>query len=343
MQKIFQSIINSLTLGLPVVRASIMHSTGSTPRSSGAMMSIDSKGIALGTIGGGLVEKQVTDLAHEVLASKTSTIVDFDLTNTDAASAGMICGGKLSVLMDYLEATAHNITLFNNALHFYNSGINFSFTTEHSAQGTVLSRNVIAQQNLACLPEIPEQIAKMAASEHEKENSGALLFTEPVLAPTTLHFIGAGHVAQATARIAALTGFSIKVTDDRDDFVNADRFPDAREVNVLPSLSQDIPIAENTSDYLIIMTRGHLHDKNVLAQALSSSAPYIGMIGSKKKRAATYATLMKEGFTQEAFDRVHCPIGLSIGAETPEEIAISILAELVAHRAKKTAEFLSNK
>lgn len=330
MQKILQSIINSLELGIPIVRASIMHSTGSTPRSSGAMMLIDSKGNAQGTIGGGLVEKQVTDHAADVFNSGTSTIVHFDLTNTDAASAGMICGGKLSVFMDYLEPTAHNITLFTNALHLYNTGINFSLSTEHTAQGTVLSRDVISQRASVSIHELPAQNTK---------NSASTLLTESVMPPTTLHFIGAGHVAQATARIAALTGFLVKVTDDREEFANSTRFPDAHEIHVVPSLSQNLPIASDTSDYLIIMTRGHLHDKTVLAQALTCSAPYIGMIGSKKKRTATYAALVKEGFTEESLERVHCPIGISIGAETPEEIAISIIAELVAHKASTAGAF----
>ena len=328
MQNILQTIINSLELGLPIVRASIMDSTGSTPRSSGAMMIIDSKGTAQGTIGGGLVEKQVTDRAADVFNSGRSAIVHFDLTNTDAAREGMICGGKLSVFMDYLEPTAHNITLFTNALRLYTTGRNFFLTTKHNGQGEVLSRYVTSRHTTKMASGANDQAAKQTTST---------LLTESVIAPTTLHFIGAGHVAQATARIAALTGFSIKVTDDREEFANSARFPDADEIHVVPTLSHHLPIAADTSDYLIIMTRGHLHDKEVLAQALSCSAPYIGMIGSKKKRTATYAALMKKGFEEEAFERVHCPIGISIGAETPEEIAISIIAELVAHKAKNAA------
>ncbi|WP_074217343.1 XdhC family aldehyde oxidoreductase maturation factor [Halodesulfovibrio marinisediminis] len=334
MQHLFQSIINSLELGSPVVRASIMHSTGSTPRSSGAMMIIHSKGTTQGTIGGGLVEKQVTDHAPAIYNSQKSTVIDFDLTNTDAASAGMICGGKLSVFMDYLEPTAHNITLFTNALHLYNSGRNFSFTTERNAQGEVLSRDVSPRLNSAC----SKQNMQQSPPQHVIQRPASTFLTESIVAPTTLHFIGAGHVAQATARIAALSGFTVKVTDDRKEFANSERFPDASEIHVLPSLSQNLPIDPNTSDYLIIMTRGHLHDKDVLAQALSCSSPYIGMIGSKKKRAATYAALMKKGFSKEALERVHCPIGVSISAETPEEIAISILAEVIAHKAEKARE-----
>jgi xanthine dehydrogenase accessory factor len=164
---------------------------------------------------------------------------------------------------------------------------------------------------------------------------GGFLVLDPVERIRTVHIFGAGHVAQPTAQLANLVGFRVWVADDREGYANCERFPDAYEIRVLDSFEKSMPdVALDQNDYLIILTRGHLHDKKVLAQALRTRAGYIGMIGSHKKRNAIYGVLLKEGFTQADIDRVHSPIGLSIGAETPEEIAVSIVAELIAVSAK---------
>jgi xanthine dehydrogenase accessory factor len=134
--------------------------------------------------------------------------------------------------------------------------------------------------------------------------------------------------------MAAMVGFRISVCDDRQEFANRERFPEAHQIRILENFAQAFAgLAIGREDFVIILTRGHLHDKTVLAQALRTEAGYIGMIGSRKKRDAIYAALLKEGFDPADIDRVHSPIGLAIGAETPEEIAVSILAELIFVRA----------
>jgi xanthine dehydrogenase accessory factor len=123
------------------------------------------------------------------------------------------------------------------------------------------------------------------------------------------------------------------VIDDRQEFADIKNFPDAKEVHKFPfeGVMERLPVDE--SSYLVIVTRGHVHDKDVLAQALKTDARYIGMIGSTRKRNIIYEKLIEEGFTKEELNRVHSPIGLEIGAETPEEIAVSIVAELIMIRA----------
>lgn len=148
-----------------------------------------------------------------------------------------------------------------------------------------------------------------------------------------LVLFGAGHVAQPTAQLGVMMGFAVTVVDDRDEFANVSRFPNCRVI-VCPSYDNAFDgIHINEQSYIAIMTRGHLHDGTVLKQALQTPARYIGMIGSSRKRDALYAELRKDGVTDEAISRCHCPIGLTIKAQSPEEIAVSIMAELILCRA----------
>lgn len=166
------------------------------------------------------------------------------------------------------------------------------------------------------------------------EVSGKRLLVEPFYAPDAVYLFGAGHVARHTASLAANVGFRTVVLDDRAELANADRFPAADEVHVLPSFHEPMQrVAIDGRSYVVIVTRGHSHDKTVLSHALRTKACYIGMIGSRRKRDSIYRLLLEEGFQQRDIDRVHCPIGLSIGAETPEEIAVSIVGELIQVRA----------
>jgi xanthine dehydrogenase accessory factor len=159
------------------------------------------------------------------------------------------------------------------------------------------------------------------------------LLVEPLGMPGTLFLFGGGHVSQKLAPLADTLDFRIVVIDDRSEFANPARFPQASEFVIPASFEQSLQDCSVDADsYLVIVTRGHLHDKTVLAQALRTPAAYIGMIGSIRKRNAVYDELRAEGFTDEDFKRVHSPIGLKIGAESPEEIAVSIAAELIQVR-----------
>jgi xanthine dehydrogenase accessory factor len=164
----------------------------------------------------------------------------------------------------------------------------------------------------------------------------ALVVVEPSVRFTTAYLFGAGHVAQPTAHLAAMVGFQVWVLDDRKDYVNPERFPEAHRVRLLDSFERAFTDLAITSDsYVIIFTHGHLHDKIVLAQALATDAGYIGMIASRRKRNTIYDALRAEGVHQTQIDRVHSPIGLAIGAETPEEIAVSIVAEMILQRSQR--------
>ncbi|HEV2206946.1 MAG TPA: XdhC/CoxI family protein [Candidatus Acidoferrales bacterium] len=157
------------------------------------------------------------------------------------------------------------------------------------------------------------------------------VFVEPILPQPTLYIFGAGHVSLAVSRIAGEAGFAVAVIDDRESFANVERFPMASEVHTSYADSFE-KIHPNSSSYLLIVTRGHKDDMRVLAWAVNTDARYIGMIGSKRKVLSVYKALEKEGYAPEKFERVHAPVGLDIGALSPEEIAVSIVAELIAVR-----------
>ena len=157
------------------------------------------------------------------------------------------------------------------------------------------------------------------------------IFLEPILPQPILYLFGGGHVSTAVAKAAQAVGFGIGVVDDREAFANAQRFPMAQEIYTSYEEAFE-KIRPGTSSYLVIVTRGHKEDMRVLAWAVRTSARYVGMIGSRRKVLSVYKALEKEGYTPEEFERVYAPMGLDIGALSPEEIAVSIVAELVAVR-----------
>ncbi len=157
------------------------------------------------------------------------------------------------------------------------------------------------------------------------------IFVEPILPQPIVYVFGAGHVSMAMAKAASSAGFAIGVVDDREAFANLQRFPMAQDV--FTSYDQAFEkIQPNASTYLVIVTRGHKEDMRVLAWAVRTQARYVGMIGSKRKVLSVYKALEQEGYRPEEFERVYAPMGLEIGALSPEEIAISIVAELIAVR-----------
>ena len=167
------------------------------------------------------------------------------------------------------------------------------------------------------------------------------VFIEPVLPPALLYIFGAGHVAFNLYKIAQIAGFDVVVVDDRDSYANRERFPDAREV-----IADDFDVAlahmhVPESAYIVIVTRGHRDDMRVLRWAVNANARYLGMIGSQRKTIAIYKELEKEGVPAEKFANVHAPVGLEIGAVTPEEIAVAIVAEMIAIRRHTTPNVAS--
>lgn len=163
------------------------------------------------------------------------------------------------------------------------------------------------------------------------------IYVEPLVAAPMLYIFGAGHTGRATYQIARPAGFDVVVVDERAAFANRQSFPDAKQIIVADIDSAIAQINPSASAYILILTPSHLSDSKVLQWAMGTDAHYIGMIGSKRKVTGIFHKLQKEGFGAEQFKHVHAPVGLNIGAQTPEEIAISILAEMVACRRRCSA------
>jgi len=328
---------NWLAEGNPVAAATIVTHEGSTPRSAGSKMIVRRDGTMFGTVGGGLVEAQVLKAASRVLDDGVRGIMDFDLTGELAAGADMICGGKLRVFLERIEQGLEG-ELYSELLRRVERGERCLLAVPVDGG----SRTLVPPDGPSLGAELPGALLESARSAGKNVHAPVVFtatydrwFLEPWTGPSPLYIAGAGHVSRPTAQIAALAGFRVTVLDDRPEFANVERFPQAHEIRTrgLKSCLEGLPIGPDAS--LVIVTRGHIHDADVLAQALRTSAGYIGMIGSRRKRDAVYQRLREQGFGDADFARVHCPVGLDIGAETPEEIAVSIVAELIQNRASR--------
>jgi len=188
---------------------------------------------------------------------------------------------------------------------------------------------------LAKMDQILDSKQPLILEVQDDDGRKVSVFVEPVVSSPALYVFGAGHVSRQIVPLAAGVDFQVVVIDDREEFADVKYFPDASDMHQCPFEGVMDRLLVNESSFLVIVTRGHMHDKTVLAQALKTRARYIGMIGSSRKRKIVYEKLMEEGFTEQDLLRVHSPIGLEIGAETPAEIAVSIVAELIQVRAGK--------
>jgi xanthine dehydrogenase accessory factor len=350
MKRIERDILELLGRGEDLVLATILTNQGSTPRSMGAQMVMGAEGRLLGTIGGGRVEADVIEAAREVRENKGATIRDYDLAGHAAADMDLICGGSLSVLIEHLAVTPAAKARYEAVVEALEAGsrvLSVTLLPETNSSGP-LKRFAIRQDgSVAGDTEAGDLVADRIASSFAQRSStdivnleGGRYLVEPVCGRGTVFIFGAGHVSLELARLTSHIEFRTVVLDDRSEFANRDRFPMADEVHVSAGFDRALQaLSIGPDSYLVIVTRGHSHDKAVLAQALRTSAGYIGMIGSRRKRGEIYAALLKEGFSRESLERVHCPIGLEIGAQTPEEIAVSITAELIKRRAEIHSPF----
>jgi len=331
--------------GQPVAVATILSREGSGPRTAGSKMVIAPSGKFVGTIGGGKFEADVLTAAHAALTENQPQKMFFDLTSDDAAGMDMICGGTMTVLVDVLKPVPDELAVFDAWKRTQEKPV-------AAVLATVMTTNTTgAMQTARCLVYANGQtvgswpfssallkrltkIAEKGGAARLIDAENAQILVEPTAEPVTLLIFGAGHVSIATARMADEVDFRVVVVDDREEWANRQRFAEAEDVVVVDDFTSAMAgFAVDKNTYVVIVTRGHSHDKTVLAQALGTEAGYIGMIGSRRKRNAIYAALKQKGTSDEALARVHCPIGLNIGAETPGEIAVSIIAELIAHRA----------
>ncbi len=334
MRQILDELVARLQTEQAVVIAGIVRAGGSVPRTSGARMLVAEDGQFYGSVGGGVVEGACLARAREMFREKEPFyMLEYDLHSSTAADAGMICGGEVTVLLQRIDAGSLELfTRLQQAYYNRKKPAILTFLTEGKPpQMTSLhdDRTGFVDEELR-----RTLLAKLGREPFVTRVKETELLVEPLCHPGVVHLVGAGHVAEATAHLAAYAGFEVVVMDDREEFANRKRFPEATEIKKLPTFDGCITDM-GPDDYVVIVTRGHLYDREVLAQALATDAGYIGMIGSRKKRQAIYDSLLKEGTSKEDLERVYSPIGLAIGADTPREIGFSIVSEMIQVRAGK--------
>jgi xanthine dehydrogenase accessory factor len=345
MNMIAQTACELIDKGESFVLATIVSHAGSTPRTSGSKMIVTADGRGIGTIGGGLLEAGAMARAAELIRLGQSAMLPFDLSHDTVDSGAMICGGRANVLLGLVSPTPRNRIIFEQWCQMRVERQKGSLLTvligpENEPGDAVHCLFTTAGGMVGDLPLPEKQRKKVLATAADSSVvqtlafDGAFVVVEPTQQMCMAYLFGAGHVAQSTAAIAAMVEFRVSVTDDREAYANRQRFGHVSEIRVIERFDDAFSgLSVGEDDFIVILTRGHLHDKTVLAQALRTGAGYIGMIGSRRKRDAIYKALFNEGFSQADIDRVHSPIGLSIEAETPQEIAVSIVAEMIQVRA----------
>jgi len=292
---VLETLVGEVDAGRRAALCVVIAVRGSAPQVPGALLCVkDDAGIS-GTVGGGATEAEVCRRAGELLPAGTSGLLTFNLVHDHEHDEGPICGGQMDVAVRVVSGPT-------DALAF----------------------RAAAEKLRAAEPAtLPLRIATP---------NGVVEYRIQLEAPPKLVIAGAGHVGQALARLMVTLGFRVSVIDDRPGFANARHFPAPIEpvVGNIADTLRTWPFDANS--YVTILTRGHKYDEDALAAVLAARARYIGMIGSRRKIAAVYENLRRRGMAAAQLERVHAPIGLDIGAITPEEIAVSIAAELIATR-----------
>ncbi|MCR5814175.1 MAG: XdhC family protein [Desulfovibrio sp.] len=315
-----------LRQGERVVLVTILASQGSTPRHAGTRALFIQEGLQ-GTVGGGVLEAKACLLAKRALRDVQSLWASYSFEPGKASD--MVCGGSITVLCEVLQPRQSELFAQAQA----------ALQTGQTGLWVVSLHNLEQDKGFPdCVNEpvmvgVERNLLLGKCRQGPSLEQAGSLYLEPLIAQPVLFIAGAGHVSLELAKCAHACGFVIDVADDRAEFANAQRFFMARKCFVLPHFTGIREhCALNVSSYVAIMTRGHTYDQEVLAQILRTPVRYVGMIGSRKKRDHVYAALRAQGVSQERLDAVHCPIGLDLKAETPQQIAVSIVAELLCSK-----------
>jgi xanthine dehydrogenase accessory factor len=346
-KNIFACLKEFIDTQTPCVFATVIEASGSTPQVPGSSAIIGKSGLLAGTVGGGPAEYQVVCKAMVAVESGISEIITFELDGNLPKGSDSICGGQMTVLID-ASPEKHKVTFENLTIarHHHYPGILVTLIEEKDANAININRIWFEETNPSGFPDnlypmlqstMLQMLAqpstngfrKMAIPGSPKELV-SFVCLETILPPPSLVIAGAGHVGKALARIGKFLGFEVSVWDDRREYANAVNIPDA-DHHYSCSLD-DLPaqIVINQYSYLVIVTRGHQFDAEVLQKWILTKPAYLGMMGSRTKIAQMRQQFLEQGWAMpEEWDRVHTPIGLKIGAKTVEEIAISIAAELI--------------
>lgn len=290
-------------------------------------MLVKTSGEIVGTVGGGRLEADVIACAKQVLNDCTTRLHHFDLTGSSAMQTDMICGGVGDVFV--YCSTLHDAQVLDNMLLTESLDGWICYPTDAREgisywpdSGPSLGAFILDQEMMASLKEKDAALV---------EKAGQRYLIQRLTTQGKLHIMGAGHVSMEIAKIAYLVGMDYVVYDDRQEFLTSDRFPHIK-CALLKDMAYPPEMTLGIKDMIAIVTRGHSYDMQNLAWALKTGAGYIGMIGSARKGAMIFDALINKGYQKSRLTSVHTPIGLDIGAQTPQEIAVAIVAELIGYK-----------
>lgn len=360
MKDIYTEIVKGLEAKEQLALATIIQRVGSAPREEGAKYLIKKSGASLGSIGGGCVEAEVWQEGQKAMERGEAKILRFNLTSEQLAEGGLICGGNIDVLVEPLRDEF--LEIYKEIIkEREQGGEGLLATVIHRDRTSYPSKDIKAfykksGEKIGSLfgdQSLDERISKEMERVLRMRKLEMLTFTfseesqspwkhleillEPIFPEPTVYVFGGGHISQQLVPLLKKVHFKVVVIDDREMFANRERFPEADEIIVTEFEKAFDHLTIDPSSYIIIVTRGHIYDGLILGKAIQTNARYIGMIGSKKKIQTLYKNLAKEGIPESLFKRVFAPIGLDIGSETPEEIAISIVAQLIQEKRRKLA------
>jgi xanthine dehydrogenase accessory factor len=347
-EDVYQVAIDLLDKQEKAALSTIISSKGSLPMSEKSKMLVTPEGKIIGTVGGGCLEADVWTEARRVMEEGKSSIQQFILTEKYAGESGLNCGGVVEILTEPLPE--HGQELFRTLLQLKDTGHRGALATiltEHprypegqrkflvcddgstvGSFGDAVLEGFVAGKGQEIL-----QGEKFAIETYRPADGAELqVFLEPILPSPTVYVFGGGHVSFFLVRAAKLAGFKVKVIDDRPAFANTERFPEADAAMVMDFDDIRGTFDFGQDDYVVLVTRGHQHDQQILEQIYDCQARYLGMIGSKSKISKMWKRLEGKGIAPKYLDRIHAPIGLNIGADSPEEICISIMAEIIRER-----------
>ncbi|MCH4184498.1 MAG: XdhC family protein [Eggerthellaceae bacterium] len=336
MDTILEQLCNQISQGRTCALISISKSQGSSPRDTGAVMMVKSNGTTVGTIGGGGLEAHAISVARDVISTRQARTITIRMDGTQP-DLDLICGGTVELLIMPLDRREYDVMqMLLNALHerkdvmycaiFYKQRVDhvcIDCSQQHACASTTDERDLIRHL-----------IDYSLGHEDEQPLQGANYHTERLPHDGMLYFLGGGHVAYATEQVARVAGFTCTVLDDRPEYASKERFPFS-SCSCVPEYDDLNSIVIAPNDYIVIMTRGHLYDFKCLTWALATPALYIGMMSSRRKRKIVYEKIQALGYSGIRLEHVHTPIGLPLGGKSPGEIGVSIIAQLITHRAQR--------
>ena len=363
MQPIFAEARSLLEKNEPFVLASVVRTKGSTPQKPGAKLLVRRDGTFNGTLGGGCVEAEVWAEARSILEAATSGEVSqpatpqlrhFELNEEIAAQDGLVCGGTMEILIEPLVSEPRLIPLFDEILEAYEGRGDRALATcvRTGASSDPSSRLFVRADGtrVGSLGDAPlDDLAASAALEQmprgreqwlevpeAAEGQTTQIYVEAFTHPATLVIAGGGHVGKALYSLACFLGFRTIIVDDRSQFANKERFPEADRI-IVDAFDRGLrEIGMGPNHFVVVATRGHKLDDVALLEAARSNASYVGLLGSKRKAVLIFRSLYQAGVSESRVRQIRAPVGLDIGGRQPEEIAVSILAEIVAVRNERT-------